>query len=74
MFFSILMKNASKIVSLLYLSQRYVMHNVLLFENNVYWYCYSIPRFNFEFGYRNTCTVYMGEKYYSISDLKKKMP
>ena len=23
---------------------------------------------------RNTCTVYMGEKYYSISDLKKKMP
>ena len=52
------------------------MHNVLLFENNVYWYCYcdSIPRFNFEFGYRNTCTVYMGEKYYSISDLKKKMP
>ena len=34
--------------------------------------CDSVPGFNFEFSYRNTCAVHMVEKYYSIYDLKKR--
>ena len=66
--------------SLLYLSQHYLYYMIynitLLFENNAYWYfyCDPIPGCIFESGYRNTCTVPMVEKYYSIFDLKKKDP